>query len=375
MLILSGHSAGIENGFLMKDEDPAESMEIGGLKKVLIAVKRKLHITLDILGMDSCLMSMAEICFEFRGLAKFLVSSQSMTPNPGWPYGEIIKHIIASAGKIQARQLASLIVGLYVNSYVEEAVNTALSTDASALDIAKSLPLAQKVRQLAGGIREGLRDKDNSFRTSFLNALILSHWQAQSYNGELFVDLFDFCELYQTRLESVSENYKDRSEFIEDLIGKCEDVKNAVHQMVVASCFCGPDYQYSFGVSIYFPWSTIFAFYGLLAFAKKSGANWNNFIEDYVTKTRRTPKGEEEKPRQRRRFLMVPFETERDRRRVEPFSHGPFETVRSMRNPPLIWSKNAISPCIKNKHKLEELFEYQLKFLVNQAQVSDISDL
>ena len=73
---------------MLKDENPPEAMKLDGLKQVLSAVQTRLGITLDILGMDSCLMSMVEICYELRGLVKFLVSSQSMTPNPGWPYFE-----------------------------------------------------------------------------------------------------------------------------------------------------------------------------------------------------------------------------------------------------------------------------------------------
>ena len=329
MLILAGHSAGVEEGYLLKDENPPEAMKLDGLKQVLSAVQTRLGITLDILGMDSCLMSMVEICYELRGLVKFLVSSQSMTPNPGWPYGQILEVIKEADGKIEADSLAPIIVKEYVNSYVEHAVNSGTSTDLSALRVDTSEEVAKKVKDLVQTLRGKLG------QTSFNNAIILSHWEAQSYNGEQFVDLCDFCELLE-------KHYSDAV-----VTHKCGEVKKAVNEMVLASCFCGIDYQYSNGVSIYFPWSTIFAYYQPLAFAKEEGADWYGFLSDYVEKTRRAPRGGEG-PGLWAKYIV---------RKVPPYDHGPSSPAHSMRNPPRKWTRGGVSNCIRGKEELVQLFE------------------
>src|SRR6185503_5566961 len=114
MLILAGHSAGVEAGFLLKDEHPAEAMELEGLKTVFQVMAEKLKIRLDILGMDSCLMSMVEVCLELQEYVGLLVGSQSMTPNPGWPYGDILEFMQSRNGRIEAEELAPEIVHSYI---------------------------------------------------------------------------------------------------------------------------------------------------------------------------------------------------------------------------------------------------------------------
>jgi hypothetical protein len=55
MLVLGGHGAGTERDYLMKDESPIDSLTISELRQAIEDTGQ----TIDILGMDSCLMSMA----------------------------------------------------------------------------------------------------------------------------------------------------------------------------------------------------------------------------------------------------------------------------------------------------------------------------
>jgi hypothetical protein len=333
MLILAGHAAGVEEGYLLKDENPPNAMKLEGLKEVLTQVDQNLKISLDILGLDSCLMNRVEICYELRGLVEIIVGSQSMTPNPGWPYGRILEIMKSrDGGKIEADKLAPIIVSEYINSYVEHAANSGLSTDLAALRVDASVHVAQRVKELG----EAISDKLNNGDVAFKNALILAHWEAQSYNGELFVDLCDFCELLVKHYDDV------------DIARKCGKVKKEINNMVLSTCFCGVDYQYSNGLSIYFPWATIFKNYKRLAFAQEDGADWFNFLFTYVEGTRREPRGGEGRGL-KARFLL-------DSRKVFPISHGPVGIVHSMRNPPNKWNK--IPDCISAQHKeeLDHLF-------------------
>ena len=102
MVILAGHGAGTEEDFLLRDEttpakkgirpsNPTSSLSMRELQKVFEKVKEELKIKIDILGMDVCLMSMIEVCYELNGLVEYLVSSESYSPTAGWPYRQILR--------------------------------------------------------------------------------------------------------------------------------------------------------------------------------------------------------------------------------------------------------------------------------------------
>src|SRR5262245_53962909 len=85
IVILAGHGAGTEEDFLLSDEHPTSSLSIPRLADVFRAVKGSLKIKVDILGMDVCLMSMVEVCYQLNGLVDYLVASESFSPAAGWP--------------------------------------------------------------------------------------------------------------------------------------------------------------------------------------------------------------------------------------------------------------------------------------------------
>ena len=69
----------------------------------------------------------------------------------------------------------------------------------------------------------------------------------------------------------------------------CGNLKDFIEShFVVKSCFCGAKYQYSYGLSIYFPWSQIAASYWNLEFIKTStGIGWGSFLNTYTLLSRR----------------------------------------------------------------------------------------
>lgn len=100
-LILSGHGSGALGDFLI-DSDPRTSLSIPELGLILAAACEALGrsgkgkepgqpVPIDILGMDSCLMSTAEVCFEIREHADYLVASEGWVANAGWPYHRVLE--------------------------------------------------------------------------------------------------------------------------------------------------------------------------------------------------------------------------------------------------------------------------------------------
>ncbi len=290
IVVLSGHAGGTESDYLLKDESSRGSLTFNELKQVFQRLLQKDlggH-PIDIVGMDNCLMSMGEICYEFRDLAQIVVGCESYSPASGWPYRQILerlKHFTkpkSTKTEIQV-EAAKAIVEEYVNYYSSYWV-AGLSVTQSALDVRHVVELRERVDQLAVTLDQELKkacDNDGRSQSSFKDDLVLAHWEAQSYNGEWFVDLFDFCDCLQRRTSSA------------DVFVECQKLREFIAtKFVLRSCYSGAGYQYSYGVSIYFPWSSVSSRYQNLDFIKDSPErSWLSFLKTYTDVTRRRPRG------------------------------------------------------------------------------------
>jgi pentapeptide MXKDX repeat protein len=293
LVVLSGHAGGTERDYLLKDESSAGSLTFNELKNVFKRVKHELGKPIDILGMDNCLMSMAEICYELRGLVEIVIGCESFSPASGWPYREVLERLAkdfvsrkSPKKQLVAKAAAQAIVKEYVNYYSTYWI-AGLSVTQSALNVSKVEELHELIGRLAQVMEQELVEESENARGNggavrkFHDALLLAHWEAQSYNGEQFVDLFDFCDCLEARMESgpVADTCLTVKEFLRS-------------EFVVTSCFCGAAYQYSYGVSLYFPWSSVAPSYGNLDFVRSAnGAGWARFLTTYTLLTRRAPRG------------------------------------------------------------------------------------
>lgn len=291
MVVLSGHAGGTERDYLLKDESSARSLTFNELKQVFRQIKRDRRGELiDIIGMDNCLMSMAEICFELRDVAEIVVACESFSPISGWPYRQILERLCNEfvnpklpRAKSVTAEAAKAIVDEYVGFYSSYWMS-GLSVTQSALAVTKVEELQRHINRLAQAMeRELVAESKNrslpSAKRSVENALLLAHWEAQSYNGEQYVDLYDFCDCLQKRGPS-REIYK-----------RCQTLKKFIKdEFVLNSCYCGAIYQYSYGVSIYFPWAEIAPSYWNLDFVDEKAAGWGTFLKAYTRLTRRSPR-------------------------------------------------------------------------------------
>lgn len=351
MVILSGHGSGVLEQEFLRDESSKGTLTIKELGQVFNAVKDGLTdktgkpVVIDILGFDSCVMGMAEVCYELAGTVKYMVSSESFSPQTGWPYGRIVQRLSDSLKVAKAatspEELGRMAVDEHVDFYLDYAEANGLSVDLSLLDVEKITALVETdVSNLAEVLKAAL----NKGEREFLDQIVLAHWEAQSYNGELYVDLRDFCDCLRARYgdpeEANSTEIGDRASVYQ----ACTDVINRIdNELVKQSCYMGVIFQYSFGVSIYFPWAEVAPDYSKeeLKFIEKSG--WRGFLEEYVKETRRRPRGYQ--PVTDGAPLMS---LEANIRRTITDQRGPANVViRSMRNPPIEVVEDGLSDCTK----------------------------
>ena len=153
--LLSGHSNAFDENTLLRSDNSKEVLTIRQLKSALEEIYfvindgKEKSKPLDILGFDSCQMSMLEIGYEFRKLVRYLIGSQGETPNDGLNYASFLNRFLfdpANQNKMP-KKFAQDIVVSYINRQRDFDLG-GRSVDIAAWDLDKSLNIIAKVEEL-----------------------------------------------------------------------------------------------------------------------------------------------------------------------------------------------------------------------------------
>jgi cysteine peptidase C11 family protein len=177
----------------------------------------------------------------------------------------------------------------------------------------------ERINALADSLIAGLKDETDPRSRQIIQ---LAHLDAQSFYQEDYVDLYDFCFSFRNRVKETNAlpdsetadgskpdpgvDFKPRID-PDSVLGKiCLECKNMMDvlkkgkdRLILNSAFSGPAFQYSNGLSIYFPWSEPVAdemwdeHYAKYALAENT--NWRDFLEVYFERTMRKTRDEEMK--------------------------------------------------------------------------------
>jgi Clostripain family len=181
------------------------------------------------------------------------------------------------------------------------------SSDVSLCDLTKIDRLNDPVLNLATALTSGLKTTSNVMHTPVRDLVVLAHLESQSFFDEKYTDLYDFCFCLKRRCEKAYPSKKPQP--IRDIIGACDDIMEELMRgseehcdgIIVRSESVGPDYQYSHGLSVYFPWSepvqnkTWEEEY--LKFRFNRETKWKSFLNLYFKETLRNPQEDENDPR------------------------------------------------------------------------------
>jgi hypothetical protein len=246
------------------DDDAQDFLDNIEMKRLLASAKKILKHKVDILGMDACLMSMAEVIYQLRDSVSLTVGSEEVEPGDGWPYNRILAKLAKKPTMIP-NELATTIVNEYLASYPANAGVTQ-----SACDLSKAGLLSNVVDQLADGLNSHLSEAIE--RTRIVEARL----QTQTFDTHDYIDLYDFCDLLEGKTG------------FDDIRVACTAVKNAIQRdgIVIRSGYKGGKVKHSKGLSIYFPQRSLSSLYATLDFTKKT--SWRKFIERYISDTRRS---------------------------------------------------------------------------------------
>ena len=311
LLVLSGHGGGVaRSDFLSRDVESPDTLSIPKIQWVLQQVRddvAKMRVKdkaaesgggaepfrINVLGLDSCMMSMAEIGYELREYVDFMVGAEGFEPNTGWPYQRILSGILSNHETLEPRKLAETIVAKYV-TYYSDFLPAGRSVDQAANDLRVMRDPTKFVAKMKN-LSDVLKDRLNNAES--MRHILLAHWEAQSYKDDQYVDLYDFCDLLDrgAKSDTASGDKVTGSVILreaninEDIVKACSEVKQVLKDkftpVILKSCYSGPAVQHSHGLSIYFPWSNVIDTYRDLEFARDTG--WQEFLQSYVDKTRR----------------------------------------------------------------------------------------
>jgi hypothetical protein len=316
-LIFAGHSLGFQDIGLFKDESTGKTMKMNDFWFVLECLTntrkeleqyadenkmdeetRKLVTTvllgqkIDLLGFDSCVMGMLEVGYQFNDVAKTMIASEGSVPSAGWTYAKILGCLAREHSRqLDTLKVAEMFVQQFVRSQDSYTVG-GVSVDMAAWDLSRFSHLADDFDKLAQALLDCFADEESRIYRQMERVILQCHWKCQSYMFDQNVDLGDFCELLDLECGRVADELGegDDIELLRAVQKQCRKVVKELHRAVILSGFSGGSYQYSNGVSVFFPWSregyeVSKKNYEGLWFAKdvkRQQLSWSDFLKKYL---------------------------------------------------------------------------------------------
>lgn len=344
ILILSGHSDSFLGRSLLQDQSSMKVMKFLELKEALRQINCKLGEReidcqsegrkLDILGFDSCAMGMIEIAYELRDFAKVLVTPQDFTPASGWNYKEMLDSLAKENPSTEADEHARNFVAEYTRWQTDFVVGgRSVEISACRLD-ADFETLVGRISDLADLLRVELppveprqespddgnygddalsNEKPGIMYSRIIDLVLCSHWFAQTHMQDQSVDLAGFCWNLFLQCEKMRRHiaiikgvkYLPDDIYVDGegaaLFNKLGDIRHLCIQIlqlmfggekpfIIARGHAGIEHQFSYGLSIFFPWSRMafiisYDTYKELAFTKRKGESWLSLINRFTAET------------------------------------------------------------------------------------------
>ena len=252
-LILSGHGDGFQRTSFLNDESSDGHVTIKSIGKMLKDINENLLPNkLNILGLDSCVMSSVEFAYEISDAANVLVASQGLVPFAGWNYGRFLKHVDAKNVPISDSDMATAMKDAFIENYQPFKDYNGLSIEIASCKLFDSnlQLLAKSIYGLADGLIACLVADDETVQKRIEYALLYSHHSCQTHLVDQCVDIKDFCE----RLKEAANNISDENRLITAIANSCDGVVSQI-DACASSRSIGPEFQFSNGLSLFFPWS------------------------------------------------------------------------------------------------------------------------
>ena len=254
MLIVWNHGSGWVKSIGRADKGISYDYETGNhISTPQLGMALKAIGKVDIYASDACLMQMAEVGYEIKDYADYIVGSEETESSDGYTYNTLLGPLVAKPG-MGAEELGKLAVDSYSDHYQSQGVDSTHSlVKASALD--GLIPLVNDFVATVMASKDSVKTAIN---------------QAQSYIYHDNKDMSHFLTLYMAFTKNAA--IKAKAQSLQNYLLN----KLVIHNRVTGS------YGASKGLAIYMPGSPNLD-YRDLAWAKAS--QWDEFINWYTMQT------------------------------------------------------------------------------------------
>lgn len=297
MLFLVGHGLIVGRDGFLPDENPGSAISLVELGTILRNFSREIGKhggVLELIGMHSCSMSAVEVAYQLKGTANYMMGSEGFSFVGAWPYRRMLQKIFNAVDTKKTIDVPELLKDLHTLCFANTAdvIFAGYSSDLCliSLERRKVEALSAPIETLSKALIAGLNDDRGK------ELILLAHWKSQSYYQELYTDLYDFCLCLS---ESCSKSHSNQTQ--ETMKLACKGVMDVLNPKkalgpIVQADFFGPDCQYSYGLSIYFPWTrpvedayehAVRNYQNYTFVTELSGASWLDFLDAYFEKTLR----------------------------------------------------------------------------------------
>lgn len=316
MLFILGHGIAVGNDIFLFDEhtdSDENALSLAGLRDVLGDFSKAVRSEgseFQLVSFHSCSVSSLEVAYQLqyddggqsKGVARYMLASQGPAFVGSWPYWNILVRVFNGVHRRGAANVRELVrdIFYFVLYNSTDFVLAGYSFQLTLCDLDKVADVTPDLRPLSEDLVAGLR------KPPIRNLILLAHLKAISYWGENYTDLFDFCfslgYLCREFAKSVGEA-AGLGELAARIASDCDRVKGKLvagvegkdDVLVVRTDFAGPSYQYSHGLSVFFPWvppskEFMEKTYNEYTFKVTS---WHEFLRKYFKETMRLTRRQE----------------------------------------------------------------------------------
>jgi len=190
MIVISSHGGGFEGAIddRTHPDNPEDEgwMSLKNLKSAFSEARKETGVKPDLLVFDACLMGQAEVAYELRDQAKYMIASEETIGNDGLPYNrmlfpsafKVLDEAVKAKIDASPEQVARKIIK-FAERYQEDVRTLA------AIDLPQANKMVEAVKEMSQTIKETSTPIEH-----FLD--IMEHTQKFEQYG--FKDLYDFSK-------------------------------------------------------------------------------------------------------------------------------------------------------------------------------------
>lgn len=208
MVVISDHGDGWKGA--VQDDSHSDWMSLEKIRTGLATARERTGIRLDVLGFDACNMAAAEVAYQLRDEARYMIASEKTEAAEGWPYTPWL-------GK-EALQALQKVLSAQMEGTPEEVCKAIIGAAAgaqgdiptlSAVDLEGMGAVADAVK----GLADAVKGTSTSSRT-----LRKIAGKTESFEG--YRDLYDFCERLQKDAKVKDPALKEAAGVVMAAVGK-----------------------------------------------------------------------------------------------------------------------------------------------------------